>query len=294
MRDDNDDFDMLSDEDAMDLFDESDDDSNLFEDSQDISDSDNLFGSSLNNDAEDTELSSGGFIFGEDNDTESEEEFGGLSDNSSEFSFDNSNNIGSDNNTNTINNTKDEPDSNNPKEIKKTGYFAMLLGLGVLVAVFFIANIVNGYSKKNRSTNPDQDNIISSTTNDEISESLGVKDKPIDNKPLENSNNNVVSSYTGEEDWVSIGKTEKLGEKQTVQSSFTVTNIDYLAKVSNSLSDKQVKAKVSGNIDGLIGTYVLEIPYSVSQNLSLGVSFKINYNMYYYNDSKVIEIADFN
>jgi len=159
-----------------------------------------------------------------------------------------------------------EDDTASPEEkiamIRKTALFAIGAGIVIFLAVMVVGRlIING---KNAGLN-----IVNETKQSQVSETRQVQ-----------SNETKQVSAQSSDKWVKINGDTSIKFDNLIESVFTVTKIEHYAMVTNSENDKQVKSILYGTIDGLYGTYSMEIPFDKANKLKISNSFKIEYSMY--------------
>ena len=192
----------------------------------------------------------------------------------------------SDNNsTENLNISLDDIDDGYPEQPKDNGdkkknliKTSLIVAAGGLV-IILIAFVVNRGAKK------DTIDTYSNTDNIEIEEDTPIAtDVPISPNDVHGSSNNS---------WVEFDGSLDVSNSTEIESSFTVTDINYYAMVANDKSDKQVRSVVTGNISGLVGTYELDIDFDVAQKLTIGAVFKITYKLANNNSYKVISSINY-
>lgn len=167
------------------------------------------------------------------------------------------------------------------RSLKKIAIFALGLAAALLILVCIIARIVSN-SKAAESK-------LNSSYNSASQETVVSKKEP----KKENTNNstketqavNNTQSNTG--DWVKV-KANTFGTIDTqINSIFTVTGVDTYAKVLAN-GEIQIKTEATGNIAGLTGTYVLDIPFNVTGVVGLGQQLSIVYSIGEKDGSKIV------
>ncbi len=150
------------------------------------------------------------------------------------------------------------------KEVLK---YAIIAIIGLVILLIVAIGVRKLGSSKREDTKPKK-------------EVTTVKDKDGYNKDSEvpSSTNNSESNTSGG-GWTKFESYSSFEFSNEIESTFTVTGIEYYATVSNSYNDKSVKAVLTGNISGLVGTYMMEVPYDKAENISIGLSFKCYYKI---------------
>lgn len=158
----------------------------------------------------------------------------------------------------------------------KTKRLATLLMVGGGVAVLIITLAVAGY-------------LGSHKGNAQPVENKHVKIEKETVAEKDNSNKSSETLVVDSNNWQKLSGYSPLNEGTKIKSSFTITDIEYYAVPVNGQSDKQVKAVLTGSISGLVGTYQLEVGYSVGGKLNIGNSFDITYNLIEADGYRVID-----
>lgn len=115
---------------------------------------------------------------------------------------------------------------------------------------------------------------------------IGASNTTVETSDTVQSGTSTVGTVGGS--WVEFNGTSSFEFSSQIESTFTATNIRYFASVANSYEDKSIKAVVTGNVSGLVGSYEMEIPYDMASGLSVGVSFKCYYKIADAGEYKVV------
>ena len=77
--------------------------------------------------------------------------------------------------------------------------------------------------------------------------------------------------------WIWVESDPQLQFSNTIDGVFTVTNIKYVSKVVESQKTLQLKSILTGSIDGVYGTYEVDVPYDKAVGLTVGTRLYITY-----------------
>lgn len=172
----------------------------------------------------------------------------------------------------------------NPKKIALIG---IGMGLVILIICFALYSGYKAYQNKKAQEDIQHNNTY-------ISENYNTAETETDQmssnaqKLLNGQTESTSVSNESSDGWIKFSNTDELTFEGSAESSFTVTNIEYFAKVVNSQNDKIVKCVLKGNISGLVGTYEVEIPYSNSLSLSVGNILNIRYTYHVANNIVIL------
>lgn len=84
---------------------------------------------------------------------------------------------------------------------------------------------------------------------------------------------------TVSEGWIWVEPSSELEFSKPIQGVFTVTNIKYVSKVVEAKKTLQLKAVLTGSIDGVYGTYEADVPYDKALSLEVGTKLYITYSI---------------
>lgn len=205
-------------------------------------------------------------------------DFGSESDNEQiDFGVDEIENVG----INTKVDTSKENTSDGVRDVKKTAIISAVAGLVLILAALAIASAVGKAADRKSSADESGAKQIVS---DEASKSKeAVKDT--DEGTSLNSNKTIG---TVEASWKVFTQGPEKELDSVVDSNFTVTSIQHVAKVVNEKNDIMIKSVVKGNISGLVGTYEVDIPYEKAKYLEIGTVFNIKYHYTVENGMRII------
>lgn len=178
----------------------------------------------------------------------------------------------------------------NPKKIALIG---IGMGLVILIICFALYSGYKAYQNKKVQEELNKAEYDTYSSVDETGSNYTAKNETNQmssnaQKLLNNQNNSVNVSSENSDGWIKFTSTDGLTFEDSAESSFTITNIEYFAKVVNSQNDKIVKCVLKGNISGLVGTYEIEIPYSESLNLSIGNILNVRYTYHVANNIVIL------
>lgn len=161
------------------------------------------------------------------------------------------------------------------RSLKKIAFFALGLAAVLIIIVCIIARIVSNSKAAESSANDRQDYTRQETVSNR--ENVNKNNTPV-------SNNTAVSNHN---DWILIDASTFGTIDTNIESIFTVTDVRTYAKTLNN-GEFQVRTEATGNIAGLTGTYVLDIPFNVTGVVELGQQLAIVYSIGEKGDSKII------
>lgn len=103
------------------------------------------------------------------------------------------------------------------------------------------------------------------------------------------SNGGAENSTTNTDEWIEVdGSSNITFNDEYINSVFTVTSISHSVKVVDSEKNLMIKTTLVGTLDGIRGTYELEIPYSKGIQLKVGNYFSVEVQLGNYNGKKVV------
>lgn len=176
--------------------------------------------------------------------------------------------------------------------LKKQSIITLVIGFILTVIVIVVASkLIN--STKNNNT---QVVINENTQTQQTQQSNQQSNQNVDNiMKTETSNiqQNTQTVITNTKDsnftWSEITDNENVTfNSDLVDMTFTVTDIQHLARTVDTNNNLVVKTKILGSISGLTGTYELDIPYDKGIRLAIGNSFTVHVQLGSYNDKTVV------
>ena len=103
------------------------------------------------------------------------------------------------------------------------------------------------------------------------------------------SDGGAENSNTNTDEWIEVdGSSNITFNDEYINSVFTVTSISHSVKVVDSEKNLMIKTTLVGTLDGIRGTYELEIPYSKGIQLKVGNYFSVEVQLGNYNGKKVV------
>lgn len=100
-------------------------------------------------------------------------------------------------------------------------------------------------------------------------------------------------SSTVSEGWIWVDADPQLKFSQPIEGVFTVTNIKYVSKVVEAKKTLQLKSILTGSIDGVYGTYEVDVPYEKTVGLEVGTRLYITYVLAEKNGVQYVSGIDF-
>lgn len=160
-------------------------------------------------------------------------------------------------------------DNESRNALSKTAKMGIVVAIGIVVIISIGARVVYGLKNAKKDT-PRIDNSV---TYDRVYEE--------DNYSSYSGGNTGSTGSTGGSSIDSWSKVtySSIGKVDTpMEGEFSVTSVDSYARILAS-GEVQVKTEAKGSISGLAGTYVVEVPFSVSGAVKLGTKLKVRYNI---------------
>lgn len=208
-----------------------------------------------------------------------------FADNSNQFS-DSVSNLGGQN--------QFQDNSNNEQHgLKKQAILCIVLGIVLLVVIFIVASVIKN---KSNSTDVADNTNIESTVQNNVQQNADVNVDNImssDNSNIGQSSDTTQNVITNKQDddfvWTIITDSEEVQfNSEYTDMTFTVTNIEHKARVTDTNNNLVVKTTLQGSISGLSGTYELDVPYNKGVKLVVGNSFTVHVQLGTYNGKTVV------
>lgn len=161
------------------------------------------------------------------------------------------------------------------KAIHKTAIVAIICGILLIVVVFIVVNVINNLGNKPK---VDTENQLNQSEIKAPPEDAKGNDNPQQNNVNGQPNNQTSQTIIKQtsDGWVEFSTGNEITfADDYIDSTFTVTSIKHYVKVVDSKSNILVKTVLSGALAGYIGTYDLEVPYTLGSQVSLGLSFDV-------------------
>lgn len=170
------------------------------------------------------------------------------------------------------NSNEDIEDVDTAKGLKKNTIIVIIAGLVIIIAALMIWKKASASGQK---TNYVQsDNEVSQESNYQQST---------------NTAESSVSSSSSE--WTTVSGDQAIDNIKEVESQFTVTSIEHLAKKSG--NEMQIRTHLRGSLSGMTGVYDLDVPYEKGTKLKVGDVFTVTVEVGSYNDSTVVGVIRF-
>lgn len=170
------------------------------------------------------------------------------------------------------NSNEDIEDVDTAKELKKNTIIVIVAGIVIIIAALMIWKKASASGQK---TNYVQsDNEVSQESNYQQST---------------NTAESSVSSSSSE--WTTVSGDQAVDNIKEVESQFTVTSIEHLAKKSG--NEMQIRTHLRGSLSGMTGVYDLDVPYEKGTKLKVGDVFTVTVEVGSYNDSTVVGVIRF-
>lgn len=173
------------------------------------------------------------------------------------------------------------------REVKKMALIFIGVGVVLLIIVFIIAGVVG---KKNQ--NAVNDNTGNTGTNVAVQPS-NVQSDP--NEILKSNGNNFTSSSSsaagpGNLKWSEIPGDEIIENvsEDFQPNTFLITSVKHYARTVDSDNNLVIKTVLTGAINGLNGSYTLEVPYDKGRRISVGGSLNVYCRLGTYNGKTVL------
>ena len=169
---------------------------------------------------------------------------------------------------------------NKAKQAIKQAAIIVFVGIVLCMLAYLIVKIFSGGNTEDKKV----DNIISTTSSatyvesETQSEAQAAND---DTDKISSESINNTSDYNNvnikNNDWIAFTNSDSLlFNEQYVESVFTITKIDNLAKLGSENDAIAVQTKLTGTLSGFIGSFELIVPYEKGRLLSLGNSFSVS------------------
>lgn len=162
--------------------------------------------------------------------------------------------------------TVDNNEHNSRKDILKQAGIIIIIGVVLIILAFAVVKWLG--TPRNNTT--------------DVSSSTYV------NENVQNKNNNTQN------DWIEISKDTDISFNENyINSVFTITSIDNVVKVIDGEKNIMIKSVLTGTLDGIRGTYELDVPYYKGVKLSVGMSFNVRVQIGEYKGKSVIGEIDY-
>ena len=206
-------------------------------------------------------------------------------------------------------------DLNNPADHKnsiKVAQMIIALGVIIIVAALIVYRIIQ--EPKTSSDSSQQNVLVQQAQNEQAVGTNGTNNVQV--QPQTSTNNQVnqssgqVNNQLGTQGntYITPGQTDIGQDSQNdgwikfqsnqdavvyqpdyVASTFTVTKVSHYVNVSDADTDYiQIKSTLSGQIQGLPGTYDIDVPYNLGSKVQVGQSFDVQVLYGTYNGRTVV------
>lgn len=206
-------------------------------------------------------------------------------------------------------------DLNNPADHKnsiKVAQMIIVLGVIIIVAALIVYRIIQ--KPKTSSDSSQQNVLVQQAQNEQAVGTNGTNNVQV--QPQTSTNNQVNQSsgqvnnqlgtqgntYTtpGQTDigqdsqndgWIKFQSNQDavVYQPDYVAATFTVTKVSHYVNVSDADTDYiQIKSTLTGQIQGLPGTYDIDVPYNLGSNVQVGTSFDVQILYGTYNGRTVV------
>lgn len=170
------------------------------------------------------------------------------------------------------NSNEDIEDVDTAKGLKKNTIIVIIAGLIIIIAALMI------WKKASASGQ----NMVYNQSADEVSQESNYQ-----------QSNNIAESNVSNSssEWTTLSGDQTIDSIKEVESQFTVTSIEHLARKSG--NEMQIKTHLRGSLSGLTGVYDLDVPYEKGTKLKVGDVFTVTVEVGSYNNSTVVGVIRF-
>lgn len=170
------------------------------------------------------------------------------------------------------NSNEDIEDADTAKGLKKNTIIVIIAGLVIIIAALMIWKKASASGQKS----------VYTQSADEVSQESNYQ-----------QSNNIAESNVSNSssEWTTLSGDQTIDNIKEVESQFTVTSIEHLARKSG--NEMQIKTHLRGSLSGLTGVYDLDVPYEKGTKLKVGDVFTVTVEVGSYNDSTVVGVIRF-
>lgn len=170
------------------------------------------------------------------------------------------------------NSNEDIEDVDTAKGLKKNTIIVIIAGLVIIIAALMIWKKASASGQKS----------VYTQSVDEVSQESNYQ-----------QSNNIAESNVSNSssEWTTLSGDQTIDSIKEVESQFTVTSIEHLARKSG--NEMQIKTHLRGSLSGLTGVYDLDVPYEKGTKLKVGDVFTVTVEVGSYNDSTVVGVIRF-
>ena len=167
-----------------------------------------------------------------------------------------------------------EPDEPRPPVDKKRRLIIGGIGLAIVIVVFTVAGLVKDSREKGGEVVYENETIAVNPSDSQVKTVETPVQQPIQQQVQYNDG------------WTTIDADKNVDLSSEVSGVFTVTSVKHMARSNG--NETEVKTIVSGSISGLTGKYELELPYSLARFLTVGNTLKLKYKIGQINGNSII------
>lgn len=167
-----------------------------------------------------------------------------------------------------------EPDEPRPPVDKKRRLIIGGIGLAIVIVVFTVAGLVKAGREKGEEIVYENETIAVNPSDSQVKTVETPVQQPIQQQVQYNDG------------WTTIDADKNVDLSSEVSGVFTVTSVKHMARSNG--NETEVKTIVSGSISGLTGKYELELPYSLARFLAVGNTLKLKYKIGQINGNSII------
>ena len=167
-----------------------------------------------------------------------------------------------------------EPDEPRPPVDKKRRLIIGGIGLAIVIVVFTVAGLVKASREKGGEVVYENETIAVNPSDSQVKTVETPVQQPIQQQVQYNDG------------WTTIDADKNVDLSSEVSGVFTVTSVKHMARSNG--NETEVKTIVSGSISGLTGKYELELPYSLARFLTVGNTLKLKYKIGQINGNSII------
>lgn len=161
---------------------------------------------------------------------------------------------------------------------KKLAVIMILAGVLIIIAVLIVASIIVKNKNSSKSNITMSTETYTSAHQNQQNEYTQTQQDQSQQDQSQQASESTVSD--GWNEWTEVSNSEQVTfDDQPIDSQFTVTDKKSYARVANASNSLIMKTVLTGTIDGVSGTYTLEVPYSLGTKLERGQTFTVKVYM---------------
>ena len=169
------------------------------------------------------------------------------------------------------NSNEDTEEIDTAKGLKKNTIIVIIAGIVIIIAALLIWKKASASGQRTNYTQ--SENKASQESN------------------YQQSTNTASTASSSSSEWTTVSGDQTIDDIKEVESQFTVTSIEHLAKKSG--NEMQIKTHLRGSLSGMTGVYDLDVPYEKGTKLKVGDVFTVTVEVGSYNDSTVVGVIRF-